>query len=216
MAMLAATNMANAMRRRRSQSGVVDIAEPDPEEEELRAFEKNCRLLNTVQYRGWRRFQVEVWLLFEDQTSSRAAALVQGSIFMLIIFSTALILIQSLNECKWVYGPAAGLPYANLTECRLGDLETQAFAMSGGCERVCKRRLEPLEPGGPIHFFIMDAICIGVFTIEFLLRMVASPATIGFGAFCRDIKVRPRTSAQLFLRSHAPVHSGFTSFFSAY
>lgn len=78
--------------------------EPDPDETELRMFEHNCRLLNSKQYTGFRRLQVETWLLFEDQTSSIWAQVVQFCMFVLIIFSTALILAQSVGECAWMVG----------------------------------------------------------------------------------------------------------------
>ena len=77
----------------------------------------------------------------------------------------------------------AGVPWESLTPCL--SLSGQSEAMTSvDCERVCSKRLEPLEPGGPFHFFLMDAVCIGCFTIEFILRMVASPATVGLAAFC--------------------------------
>ena len=45
---------------------------------------------------------------------------------------------------------------------------------------MCDERKDPLtEPGGPVHYFIAEAVCMGCFTIEFVLRMFASPATIG-------------------------------------
>lgn len=151
------------------------------------AFEKNCQLLNKQQYKGFRRWQVEIWLLFEDNTSSTYAFVVQGSLLVLIIFSTGLILAQSsANTCAYYRSPVAGVPWESLTPCL--SLSGQSEAMTSvDCERVCSKRLEPLEPGGPFHFFLMDAVCIGCFTIEFILRMVASPATVGLAAFCTSI-----------------------------
>ena len=46
----------------------------DPEgaevEHELNIFERTVRLVDTRRYRGIKRCQVEIWLLFEDQSSS--------------------------------------------------------------------------------------------------------------------------------------------------
>ena len=39
-------------------------------EREVVDFEANCNLVDTRQFRGLKRIQVEVWLLFEDQSSS--------------------------------------------------------------------------------------------------------------------------------------------------
>ena len=93
-------------------------------------FETNCHLLNTKQYTGKRRLQVrgtttkhaapqhvttlrlhapmvsqvELWLLFEDQTSSIYAKITQISLLGLIVFSTVLILVQSHTTCIFVLG----------------------------------------------------------------------------------------------------------------
>ena len=75
-------------------------------------FESNCHLLNTKQYKGLRRVKVEIWLLFEDQTSSVYAKITQASLMLLIVFSTILILVQSYGRCKWVSEPAEGRPLA--------------------------------------------------------------------------------------------------------
>jgi len=162
--------------------------EPDPDEQELRMFEHNCRLLNSKQYTGFRRLQVETWLLFEDQTSSIYAQLVQFGMFILIIFSTALILAQSVGECSW----AAGEPDADWLKYDFGtltteinpciDLTSEELALSS-CTRVCNYKPEVWEENGPFHYWIMDACCIGAFTVEFVLRMIAAPATIGLRSF---------------------------------
>jgi hypothetical protein len=177
---------AGALRKHRAAKPEASFEE-DPEEAELRSFEKNCQLLNTKQYKGLRRVQVELWLLFEDQTSSSAAMFTQGLIFFLIIFSTALILVQSTGQCKYVLGdqlPSA-LAYGDLVAC---TNYTSASVAEQGCTRVCLEKKDPFEPGGPIHYFVMDAVCMSVFTLEFLLRMLASPAAIGLGAFWCDVQ----------------------------
>lgn len=108
---------------------------------------------------------------------------VQTGILLLIIFSTILILVQSYVECKWVQGTicvgTVCTPFDELTSC-----DPMSFTSSDErCTRVCPKRLEPLEPGGPVHFFVMDAFCIGIFTIEFVARMLCSPATVGLRTF---------------------------------
>lgn len=155
--------------------------EPDPDEMELRAFESNCERLDSSRATSrWHWLQVEAWLLFEDTSSSPAAKWVQGSLFVLIIFSTCLILAQSWTDCKWVDAiPAGRFGYDALPACATPFNSNT----SDGCFRVCRERKEPFEPGGPIAYFILDAFCIGAFTIEFLVRMLASPATVGLGVF---------------------------------
>ena len=38
-----------------------------------------------------------------------------------------------------------------------------------------------------MQFFVLEAVCIGCFSLEFVLRLLASPATIGLGAFLHSI-----------------------------
>ena len=65
---------AGAIIQRRGGKMLMSTESTDAEESEIMSFERDCQLLNTQQYKGFRRFQVEVWLLFEDQTSSTCAA----------------------------------------------------------------------------------------------------------------------------------------------
>ena len=61
---------------------------------------------------------MEIWLLFEDQSSSIYAKVTQIGLMLLIVFSTILILVQSMGNCQYVLGhAAAGTPYAQLTPC---------------------------------------------------------------------------------------------------
>ena len=125
-------------------------------------FEDNCLLLNTKQYTGIKRVRVELWLLFEDQGSSVFAKITQMSLLILIIFSTVLILVQSYVACMWAQAPVDGRAYEDLEAC---DLASPTLG-STDCTRVCERRLDPLDPGGPIHFYIAEAFCMVIFTVE--------------------------------------------------
>ena len=60
-------------RRRRATPVDEDAREPDEDESELVNFERHCNLLDTRKYHGLQRLQIEVWLLFEDASSSIAA-----------------------------------------------------------------------------------------------------------------------------------------------
>ena len=50
----------------------------------------------------------------------------------------------------------------------------KTYATPGGCSRVCDKRADFV-----VELFVIEAICIGAFTAEFLLRLWASPAAIG-------------------------------------
>ena len=109
-------------------------------------FEHNCRLLNTKHFSGVQRIQVEVWLLFEDQKSSVYAMWTQTVLLVLIVFSTGLILVQSLMPCKYVFesDPVSGAswlatPYESLALC---DNLTSPVHLTISCTRVCAERLE--------------------------------------------------------------------------
>lgn len=176
------------MRRRRGPDE--DEEEPDPDESELRNFERHCMLLDSKQFEGRQLWQVRTWLLFEDGSSSIAASVLQTTILVMIVFSTGLILAQSVTECRYVQCASSScapefpvVPYEQLPACK----PTSNTMLSTPCRRVCKERLEPLEDGGPLHFFVLDAICIGVFSVEFICRMLASPATIGLRAFITNV-----------------------------
>lgn len=76
----------NSIRRRKQST-----TDPDPDEKELVSFEETCHMMNTQHYRGFRKLQVHIWLLFEDASSSAYAQIVQTILTLLIILSTILI-----------------------------------------------------------------------------------------------------------------------------
>ena len=60
---LSALRQPGAMIQRRKAGSASDAI--DVEEARMLAFEKNCQLLNKQQYKGFRRWQVEIWLLLK-------------------------------------------------------------------------------------------------------------------------------------------------------
>lgn len=50
---------------------------------------------------GLRKIQVSAWLLFEDSTSSAAAKVVQGVLFLLILISTINMMVESHTNCRF-------------------------------------------------------------------------------------------------------------------
>ena len=103
---------------------------------------------------GLRKLQVHVWLLFEDSTSSAAAKVVQTVLIVLILVSTVNMLVESHTDCR----------YDSATYHRV-------------CEEVTWDDDQVAMMG------YVEAACIAAFSIEFLSRMLASPATIGLKAF---------------------------------
>jgi hypothetical protein len=99
--------------------------------------------------------------------------------FLLLLLSSAR---PPRFQCDYYHTPVAGVPWESLAKCDDASLRSVKM-LTSSCERLCVKRLEPLDPGGPIHYFLLDAVCIGIFTLEFLLRMMAAPVTVGMTSF---------------------------------
>ena len=105
---------------------------------------------------GFRQFQVRVWLTFEDSSYSMFAKVVQGSIIVLIIMSTGLMLVQSVAPCYY---------------------DDSSYEYLVAYPRLCDKR--PSFGEEPIAYFILETVAIVAFTIEYGLRLLAAPATVG-------------------------------------
>jgi len=138
------------------------------DEDELNKWELQIQRLDYSKYTGLRRFQVQLWLLFEDATSSKAAGVIEIVLLVLIVISTALILIKSITHCYYVVD----------TQTMETCVVNATFAPDDSCTRVCDKR-----PDFVVEYFVIEAVCIGAFTMEYLCRLFASPATIGLPAF---------------------------------
>ena len=147
-----------------------DEKEQQEDEDELQNWEIQIQRLDYTRYSGLRRFQVQTWLLFEDSSSSQAAAIMEITLLVLIVLSTALILIKSMKTCYHV------TDYTTLERCVVNE----TYAPDQECYRVCDEL-----PDFRVSYFVIEAICIGAFTIEFFARLFASPAVIGLGEFCK-------------------------------
>jgi len=110
---------------------------------------------------GLGKLQLQIWLTFEDTSYSVFARIIQSYIMFLIFLSTGVMLVQSEAPCYW--------------DGTLGD-GNQPYA------RLCDPRPEMADE--PISYFILESICIISFTIELVLRLFASPATVGVVKFC--------------------------------
>jgi len=148
-----------------------DEEDDQDDEDELYNYEMRIQRLDYSKYTGMRRFQVRLWLLFEDASSSKAAAAIEVVLLVLIVISTALILVKSYHECYWVEDQFA----TPLKRCVI----TTDSAPAGGCTRVCDKADDFV-----LSYFVIESVCIGAFTLEFLCRLFASPATVGLRAFC--------------------------------
>ena len=100
------------------------------------------------------KLQVHAWLLFEDSTSSSAAKVVQAVLILLILVSTVNMIVETHTDCRY-----------------------DAVTYSRVCEEVTWDDDQAAIMG---H---VEAACIAAFSIEFVCRMLASPATIGFRKF---------------------------------
>ncbi|KAL1504178.1 hypothetical protein AB1Y20_010587 [Prymnesium parvum] len=143
--------------------------EESEDEDELKHWEMQMRRLDYTRYTGLRRFQVRLWLLFEDSASSTTAVVVQTVLLLLIVLSTGLILFSSLTNCYFVADASTDEP------CIINA----THAPSTPCTRVCDKKEE-----FTLSNFVIEAICIGAFTFEFCARLFASPATVGLRNFC--------------------------------
>ena len=78
-------------------------------------------LLDSKQFEGRQLWQVRTWLLFEDGSSSIAASVLQTTILVMIVFSTGLILAQSVTECRYAVRRRAA--HRNFRWCRTSSCQ---------------------------------------------------------------------------------------------
>ena len=128
--------------------------------------------------------QVQIWLTFEDSTYSHFARYLQLSIMGLILLSTAVMIAQSVAPCRFC-DPDTETPSA--THAHIENVCEIVSSRLGGYRRICQRR--PTWTDTPIAeelrlYFALETICIGVFSIEYVLRAFSSPATIGAPSYC--------------------------------
>jgi len=123
--------------------------------------------LDAAHEKGLRKVQVSTWLLFEDSTSSVAAKVVQGVLMLLILISTVNMLVESHTACR--FEVRSEPPAAN------AGLGTSHYQRT--CDEVT------WSPEQTAQFEAIESACIAAFTLEFLLRCFASPATVGLGRF---------------------------------
>jgi len=119
---------------------------------------------DTSNLTGFRKMQVRIWLTFEDSNYSTLAKVVQLSIILLIIMSTVLMLVQSFAYCRY---------------------DDSTYVYLEAYPRVCDKR--PSAADEPLVYFILETIAIVVFTVEYALRLIASPATIGLSKFLNPL-----------------------------
>jgi len=139
---------------------------------------------------GFRRVQVWLWLVFEDATHSKLARMVQAWVFFCIFLSTFLELLMSYTPCEWkpwhevsfeLTGEnTASVRYSPGVPADTYRLVAQPPGMPD-IVRVCEPRPALAEewPG----YFILEAACIFSFTLEYVCRLVASPAVVGLCGF---------------------------------
>jgi hypothetical protein len=123
--------------------------------------------LDASNEKGLRKIQVSAWLLFEDSTSSSAAKVVQSILVMLILVSTINMLIESHTNCR--FNPTSGAPGSN--EGR----GTPYYQRT--CDEVT------WSPQQVKNFEAVESVCIAAFTVEFIARLLACPATVGLNKF---------------------------------
>jgi len=131
----------------------------------LQAFGANTA---TVPHLSWlQQLQLKVWVLFDDPSSSAAARIVSIAMMLVIAVSVTAFCLGSIPNCWW----ANDADNANAID-----------VAGGGKIRQCNERVEgdcvldqPLE--------VIEAICIVVFSLEYLLRLFASPAACGYFKF---------------------------------
>lgn len=116
---------------------------------------------------GLRKVQVSTWLLFEDSTSSLGAKVVQGVLLMLILISTINMLIESHTACRF--------------EVRSEPPAANAGLSTSWYQRTCDEVTWSTEQAA--QFEAVETACIIAFTLEFIARLLAAPATVGLRKF---------------------------------
>eukprot|EP00964_Phaeocystis_antarctica_P044242 scaffold25420_cov58-Phaeocystis_antarctica.AAC.1 len=143
----------------------MEMVEPDAADEEV--------TLDASGETGLRKVQVSAWLLFEDSTSSLAAKVVQG-------VAHRMSLRGHQRAARRQRGPRHLVLPADVCGGHLEPGADQAVrGGGGGAHRCLHANLIP----HPTLASLSPQACIAAFTLEFIARMLAAPATVGLRSF---------------------------------
>ena len=124
--------------------------------------------------RGWARARVLLWDLVERPTTSRAARIVMLISVVFIALSTITLTVSTVRDAPDPVAAAAGTtpapptPPPEVANSSSSQCAGAAHAHSGGDDKE-----KPI-------FREIETVCVGWFTLEYLLRLVSSPNRFKF------------------------------------
>lgn len=135
--------------------------------------------------RGWARARVLLWDLVERPTTSRAARIVMLFSIFFIVLSTVTLTVSTIKDAPdpaaanaSIAGTTSAAP--ELTNSTAAATAAAAAASASQCASSGATHAHAGDDKEKPIFREIETVCVGWFTLEYLLRLVSSPNRFKF------------------------------------